>query len=410
MKIDLSVLLVRPAVILMILHVFLGNAAAQKKFLFDATKAETAGNADWVIDEDSNTLRRFPTPDQSTITASTPETYWTGALSSWGIALVKMGHHVETLPAGTAISFGDSLNPQDLKNYDVYIVDEPNIPFTGPEKTAVLQFVQNGGGLFMISDHAGADRNNDGWDPVRVWNDLLRTNLVQALPFGMLLDSNSISETTTNLLADASNPILHGSAGPVTKLKFSAGATITVNTAANPTVRGLIWRTGVSQSLTNVMVACASFGLGKVCLVGDSSPADDSTGASGNTLYPGWTEVGVSHANIHLNGSVWLATKEPTLDLTDGTRQNPRTFLLGQNYPNPFNPSTRFTFQLAEEGYVSMKIFDLLGKEVATLVNDMRQAGTHSVTWNASGFSSGMYFCRLQIGANSETKKMNLMK
>jgi hypothetical protein len=70
--------------------------AAGKKFLFDATKAETAGNADWVIDEDNNTPQRFPTPAQSTITASTPETYWTGSLSSWGIALVKAGNSVET--------------------------------------------------------------------------------------------------------------------------------------------------------------------------------------------------------------------------------------------------------------------------------------------------------------------------
>ncbi len=89
-----------------------------------------------------------------------------------------MGHHVETLPVGTAISYGDSTNPQDLKNYDVYIVDEPNDPFTASEKTAIVRFVQNGGGLFMISDHAGADRNNNGWDAVRVWNDLMRNNSV----------------------------------------------------------------------------------------------------------------------------------------------------------------------------------------------------------------------------------------
>jgi hypothetical protein len=87
-----------------------------KKFLFDATKAETAGNADWVIDEDNGTPQRIPTPAQSTIVASTPETFWTGALSSWGIALVKAGNSVETLPSGTAITFGNASNPQDLAN------------------------------------------------------------------------------------------------------------------------------------------------------------------------------------------------------------------------------------------------------------------------------------------------------
>ena len=70
-----------------------------KKFLFDNTKAETAGNADWVIDEDKSTPQRIPTPLQANITSTTTESYWTGALSSWGIALVKGGNAVETLPS-----------------------------------------------------------------------------------------------------------------------------------------------------------------------------------------------------------------------------------------------------------------------------------------------------------------------
>lgn len=140
------------------------KAAGAKRFLFDATKAETAGNADWVIDEDNSTPQRIPTPAQSTITASTKETYWTGALSSWGIALVKAGDYVETLPSTGAITYGNASNAQDLSNYDVFVVDEPNIVFTAAEKTAILTFVQNGGGLFMVSDHTGSDRNNDGWD------------------------------------------------------------------------------------------------------------------------------------------------------------------------------------------------------------------------------------------------------
>ena len=222
----------------------------------------------------------------------------------------KDGASRRNIAVGYAISYGDSTNPQDLKNYDVYIVDEPNVPFTAAEKTAIVQFVQNGGGLFMISDHAGADRNNDGWDAVRIWNDLMRNNSVQSLPFGMLVDSTDYSETTTNILADTTNPILHGPVGPVTELKYSDGATITLNPSANPTVKGIIWRSSYPQTLTNVMFATASFGRGRVCLIGDSSPADDGTGAPGNTLYVGWLEVGASHANLHLNASLWLAEKD----------------------------------------------------------------------------------------------------
>lgn len=84
-----------------------------KKFLFDAKKGETAGNADWVLDADTSP-QRFPTPLQSTITATTPETYWKGGVSAWGIALVKLGHTVETLSTSASITYGTTA-AQDLK-------------------------------------------------------------------------------------------------------------------------------------------------------------------------------------------------------------------------------------------------------------------------------------------------------
>ena len=276
-----------------------------KKFLFDASHAETAGNADWVIDEDSSNPQRIPTPLQATITATTTENYWTGALSSWGIALAKLGHHVETLPSGTAITYGGTA-AQDLKNYDVFVVDEPNTRFTAAEKTAILKFVQNGGGLFMISDHTVSDRNNDGWDSPAIWNDLMSTNTVKTNPFGITITLNNFSETTTNRLSAATNPILNGSQGVVTNLKYSNGASMSISTAANPTVQGLIWRASSTQGTSNIMCASATFGTGRVFVLGDSSPADDGTGGPGNRLYPGWTEL-ASHARLHMNASLWLA-------------------------------------------------------------------------------------------------------
>jgi len=280
------------------------QAVTPKKFLFDATKAETAGNADWVIDADTSP-QRFPTPAQSNITATTAETFWRGGLSSWGIALAKLGHTVETLPSGTAITYGGT-GAQDLKNYDVFVIDEPNTRFTTAEKTAILKFVQNGGGLFMISDHTVSDRNNDGWDSPAIWNDLMTNNTVQNNPFGISITLNNISETSSNRLSITTNPILNGSQGAVTQLKYSNGATMSINTAANPTVQGLIWRASSSQGTSNIMCATATFGTGRVVVIGDSSPADDGTGASGDTLYPGWTEL-ASHARLHMNASLWLA-------------------------------------------------------------------------------------------------------
>ena len=289
----------------------------QKKFLFDAAHAETAANADWIIDGDSGTPGRYPTPDQSTVTSSTVETYWTGALSSWGIALVKLGHSVETLTGTAALTYGSTTNAQDLKNYDVFVIDEPNTQFTTSEKTALLSFVQSGGGLFMISDHNGSDRNSDGWDSPKIWNDLFTNNGVISNPFGMSVDLVSFSESSTNVATG--DYLITGSAGTVTTMKWSSGASATLNTTSNSTVTGVVWRTGSTHGTTNLMVARSKYGSGRVVLVCDSSPADDGTGTSGDQLYVGWLDptVNGSHAALHMNGSLWLAkVLEPTTSAT----------------------------------------------------------------------------------------------
>ena len=88
----------------------------------------------------------------------------------------------------------------------------------------------------------------------------------------------------------------------------------------------------------------------------------------------------------------------------------PLRFVLEQNYPNPFNPATRINFCIPDDKLVTLKIFDLLGREIAVLVNGKKQAGIHSVDWNAIGFPSGVYFYRLQAGSFTETKKLVLLK
>jgi len=283
-----------------------GSTGGGKKFLFDATKAETAGNADWVIDEDGGTPQRTPTPAQSSVASSTGETFWTGAISSWGIALVKAGDAVETLPSGTAITYGNTSNAQDLSNYDVFVVDEPNILFTAAEKTAILNFVSHGGGLFMISDHTVSDRNNDGHDSPDIWNDLMTNNSVATNPFGFSIDLTNITETSSNVwTGGGSNPILNGSQGSVSQLEFNNGATITTNTSANSAVQGLIWQSGFTQNNTHIMCASSTFGTGRVFVVTDSSPMDDGTGASGNNLFVSWPIL--SHTQLFMNASLWLA-------------------------------------------------------------------------------------------------------
>ena len=92
------------------------------------------------------------------------------------------------------------------------------------------------------------------------------------------------------------------------------------------------------------------------------------------------------------------------------TEMEPLSFRLEQNFPNPFNPSTHFLFSIGKLQFISLKVYDLLGREIATLVDENRSAGNYAADWNASGFASGVYFCRLTAGGFSSTKKMILMK
>ena len=83
---------------------------------------------------------------------------------------------------------------------------------------------------------------------------------------------------------------------------------------------------------------------------------------------------------------------------------------LQQNYPNPFNPTTHFQFSIAASGHVTLKIFNILGQEIGSLVNEELRPGDYSRTWDASAFSSGVYFYRLSAGSFSQTRKLLLMK
>jgi len=88
----------------------------------------------------------------------------------------------------------------------------------------------------------------------------------------------------------------------------------------------------------------------------------------------------------------------------------PLTFMLYQNYPNPFNPSTEIKFTIPERAIVTLKVYDILGKEVAILVNGEQTAGSHSIVFDASHLSSGTYIYRLSAGDKIQVKKMVLLK
>lgn len=398
-----------------------------QKILFDATKAETAGNADWVIDSDNFNLKysgstvslggnesnpqRYPTPDQSTVTSSTPGTYWTGGLSSWGIDCVKQGYHVETLPYNGLITYGNISNPQDLSNYTVFIVCEPNIPFTALEKTAILNFVKDGGGLFMISDHTISDRNNDGWDSPAIWNDLLTTNSVQTNPFGISFDLSNISQTTSNIASLPLDSTLHGKMGNVTQAMWSNGTTMTLDKTKNPTVEGLIYSTGSSTTgTTNVMFATAKYGNGKVAAIGDSSPCDDGTGDTSDGLYDGYiADANGNHQKLLMNATIWLASHNHLLSEVNAPFSVPLNFTV---YPNPVMDKTlRFSFTSENTDVpAQLDLFDMTGLKVRMHLIPSINTNIHNQNIDLHGLTMGVYLCKLIKGNLNAVQRIVIAK
>jgi len=95
---------------------------------------------------------------------------------------------------------------------------------------------------------------------------------------------------------------------------------------------------------------------------------------------------------------------------TDAEHLVAEQFELLQNYPNPFNPATNITFKIPVTSHVTLEIFDVAGRRIATLLDESHSPGTHTVTWDASTLASGVYLYRLQAGDFRQTRSMMLMK
>ncbi len=135
--------------------------------------------------------------------------------------------------------------------------------------------------------------------------------------------------------------------------------------------------------------------------------ANDNEGGVGSnhhvTLFPEFTYGSA----IDVFGT--FETKDVDTRVTE-TGEIPTVYALGQNYPNPFNPSTVIKFSIPNSGLVSLKVFNILGQEVATLVNEMKSVGVYEVSFDASSLTTGMYIYRIQSGEFTSTKKMLLIK
>jgi hypothetical protein len=112
-----------------------------------------------------------------------------------------------------------------------------------------------------------------------------------------------------------------------------------------------------------------------------------------------------------MSDSIFYVSDDPIIaGINNISSEIPNDFSLSQNYPNPFNPTTKFKFKLPSKGFVKLIVFDMLGKEIETLVNEDLNAGTYEYQWNGINLPTGVYFYRLITDSYSETRKMVMIK
>jgi hypothetical protein len=138
-------------------------------------------------------------------------------------------------------------------------------------------------------------------------------------------------------------------------------------------------------------------------------------------IYEYWDDFDLVRSYYYLKGCIISGVAYGNLLVSaEGSRNLVMNYILFQNYPNPFNPSTKIEFHIADFGFVSLKVYDLLGREVATLIDEEKPAGEYEVEFSAKGGSasggnaynlpSGIYFYQLRAGDFVEAKKMILLK
>lgn len=258
------------------------------KVVFDNAHAQQAGNADWVIDNDA------PQPSPSN---PSDEADWRGAYSAWGFDLYRSGRYTLTT---NKKAFTDDV----LAGVDALIVPEPNKPFTSSEISALQRFVEGGGGLFLMANHPDSDRDNDGWDAFRIWQDALADF---DPPTGISMrDEQRTDDPCSNLFDDALDPVLNGPFGEVRYMGFNAGSLLDGAVEENSTLQGLVWPDSVTPGPIQMWALRARYGKGRIVAISDSSPADDGTGQSGDELYDSWNVSDQQNDAFHLNATAWL--------------------------------------------------------------------------------------------------------
>ncbi|MBF0543535.1 MAG: hypothetical protein HQM08_03835 [Candidatus Riflebacteria bacterium] len=243
------------------------SLCAQVKVLYDDSHGQTAGNADWVV---------------------------TGAYSDMADMLKSQGFAIDSL---SDVAPSKHISVELLAGYKALILAEPNNPYAQDEQNAIVSFVKNGGGAFLISDHGGADRDNDGWDAVKALNSFCPQ-------FGFQFDGNTFSEAPLAGAMNSSHPVMFG----IKAVGAWAASTISILRAVDSTVVPLV----DSRTKKAPFIVAAETGKGRIVAMGDSSPFDDGTGSGGkNKLHDSYDSFMYNHPQFAYNAMTWITGMVP---------------------------------------------------------------------------------------------------
>jgi hypothetical protein len=181
------------------------------------------------------------------------------------------------------------------------------------------------------------------------------------------------------------------------------------NTPTNDSVQVYVSRSqDGGNTWRDYLIAAEKFYPQPISLGGTGNQGDNISIVSGNgKLYPLWMAKYPGSSNYQ----IWASNINlATIGINNSECKIPEDFLLGQNYPNPFNPYTKIEYSIPKNEVVTINVYDLTGKKVASLINELKTAGNYSVIFNSSEFPSGIYFYKLIAGGHTQTKRMVLVK
>ncbi|KAF2955522.1 hypothetical protein [Marinitoga sp. 38H-ov] len=264
------------------------NELSNKKVLFDNAHSQTAGNADWTI---RGGFSDFATDIKNT-----------GAkVYEWGNDESGSNQRDDDEPITYDV----------LKKYDVYIIPEPNKIFTKEEQNAIIKYISDGGSVFFIADHIDADRNNDGWDAVEIFNGFLKgTHQIES--------NNSYDDDFVGRLGFRFKEKSY-SENPITKVEKHLITEGVKETGAWAGTSEYIINADKIISIINynreswgAYVIAGEYGKGKFVAIGDSSPIDDGTGTYGDKLYDGYSYG--DNRKLMVNIIKWLALEKYSIN------------------------------------------------------------------------------------------------